>query len=136
MRAVGKADRTGGAADLFHGDDVLEVAETEAAVFLRHGHAEQAHLAHFGPELAREAVAAINLVGQRRDAAQGELPDRLAQLVDARTQVEIEIDREHAASGRRARLDSRIILSDNQTGKYLPGQGDPCSNRSPMHRPT
>ena len=122
MRAVGQADGAGDAADLFHGDDVLEVAETEAAVFLGHGHAEQAHLAEFGPEFARKAVAAVDLVGERRDAAQGKLPDRLAQLVDARTQLEVEIDRKHAASGRWSRLALRIILSDNQTGKYLPGQ--------------
>ncbi len=96
---------------------MLEIAEAEAAVFLGHGHAEQAHLAELGPELAREAVAAVDFVGERRDAAQGEFADRLAQLVDARTQLEVEIDRKHAASGRGSRLAVRIILSDNQTGK-------------------
>ena len=100
MRAVGETDGAGGAADLLHGDDVLEVAEAEAAVLLGHGHAEQAHLAELGPELARKAVAAVDLVGDRRDAAQGEFADRLAQLVDARTQLEVEIDGKHAASGR------------------------------------
>ncbi len=104
MRAVGEADGARDAADLFHGDDVLEVAEAEAAVFLGHGHAEQAHFPEFGPEFARKAVAAVDLVGDRRNAAQGELADGLAQLVDARTQLEVEIDGKHAASGRWSRL--------------------------------
>jgi hypothetical protein len=41
VRAVAEADRRGGAAHLLAGDDVLEIAEAEAAVLLRHGDAVQ-----------------------------------------------------------------------------------------------
>src|SRR5690606_34994799 len=45
--AVGQANRGGGAADFFHGDDVCQVAHVGAAVFFTHGDTQQAHVAHF-----------------------------------------------------------------------------------------
>ena len=96
MRAVGEADRARSAADLLHGDDVFQVAEPEPAILFRHRHAEQAHVAHFGPKLARKAIAAVDLVGLRRNATQGEFANRLAQFLDARGQAEIELNRGHA----------------------------------------
>ena len=118
VRAVGQPDRTGNAADLLHRDDVFEVAKAEAAVFLGHRHAEQAHGSEFGPEFAREAVAAVDLVGLRRNAPDCELADGLAQLIDACAEFEVEIDREHGALRRGPACQGHDIVrqSDRQVG--------------------
>ena len=55
MRAVGQADRAGGAADLLHGHAVREIAEAGAAELLLDGDAVQAELAELRPQIAREA---------------------------------------------------------------------------------
>ena len=49
--------------------------------------------------MRRSPMSEIGPRGQR-DAAYGELPDGLAQLVDAGPELKIEIDGKHAASGR------------------------------------
>ena len=49
-----------------------------------------------------------------------ELADGLAQLVHARAELEVEIDREHARPPPGLRLARDMILSDNQTGKCEP----------------
>src|SRR5690606_12082317 len=67
MGAVAEADAGRGAADLLHRDAVLQVAHAGAAVLLLHREAQQPERAHLRPELAREAVAAVDLLGERRD---------------------------------------------------------------------
>src|SRR6185369_8543903 len=61
VRAVGEADRGGGAADFLHGYDVGEVAE-------------------FGPEIAREFVRTVDLRGAGGDFGRGKFGDGVAQL--------------------------------------------------------
>src|SRR6184192_3283311 len=56
MRAVREPDRGRGARDLFHGDDVREIAHRRAAVFLFHRDAQQAEVAELAPEIGREFV--------------------------------------------------------------------------------
>ena len=90
MRAVGQADRGGGARDLLHRHAMGEIAEAGAAVFLFHRDAVQAERAHLRPQLAREHIVAVDLVGARRDAVLGEVADGLAQHVDVGAEAEIE----------------------------------------------
>ena len=67
VRSIGEPDRAAGARDLFHDDDVRQVAQVGAAPALRHGHAEQAQRPQLGPEVARKLVSTIDFIGQRRD---------------------------------------------------------------------
>ncbi len=90
MGAVGEADGGRGTRDLLYGDAMGEVAQARAAIFLLHGDAVQTERAHFRPQLARKSVAAVDLVGTRRDAVGGEIGDRLAQHVEFGTEAEIE----------------------------------------------
>ena len=90
MRAVTQADRGRAAADLLHRDDMLEVAEAGAAVFLLDGDAEQAEFTEPGPEITRELVGPVDLVGARRDLVGGEAGDRIADHVCGLAEPEIE----------------------------------------------
>src|SRR3546814_6031415 len=56
MRAVAETDRSRGAADLLHRDDVIEIAQAEPAIFFLDGDAVESQRAHFGPERAIELV--------------------------------------------------------------------------------
>ena len=67
MRAIGQADRGGGARNFFHRHAMGEIAEPRAAQFLLDGDAKQSQRAEFRPQLARETVGAVDLVGARRD---------------------------------------------------------------------
>ena len=69
VRAVAQRHAGGGAGDLLDRHHVREIAEPGAAVFLGHGDAEQAELAHLAPELGREDVRAVDLGRHRRHAA-------------------------------------------------------------------
>ena len=90
VRAVGEPDGGRAAADLLHGDAVLEIAEPGAAVLLLHRDAVQAEVAELGPELARELVRFVDLRGERRDLVGGEAAHAGAQLVGRLAEVEIE----------------------------------------------
>ena len=50
----------------------------------------QAERAHLRPELARELVGLVDLVGARRDLRLGEALDRVAQHVGGFAEIEIE----------------------------------------------
>ena len=82
VRAVGQADRAGGARDFLHRDHVREIAQVRAAVFARHGDAEQAHLAELLPQVGRERVVVVDQVRARRDLRVRERAHGLAQQVD------------------------------------------------------
>src|SRR5690606_16117804 len=69
MRAVGKADRAGSARNLLHGHAMFEIAEAGPAPFLFNRDAEQPELAELRPQIAREFVFPVDLVGARRDLA-------------------------------------------------------------------
>ena len=83
MRAVGEADRGRGARDLLHRHAMLEIAEPEAAVFLRRGDSMQPERAHLGPEIARKLIVAVDRGGARRDLALGEFARGFADHVGA-----------------------------------------------------
>ena len=53
-------------------DDMVEIAEAEAAIFLLDGDAVKAEFAHGGPEVAGEPVLGIDLRRQRGDMIGGE----------------------------------------------------------------
>jgi hypothetical protein len=90
MGAVGEPDRGGGARDFLHRHAVLEVAEPGAAPLLLDGNAVNAELAKLRPEVAWEGIAAVDLVGPRRDLVGGEVAHAVAQHVGGLAQPEIE----------------------------------------------
>src|SRR4051812_29681121 len=69
---------------------MLEIAEAGAAVFFFNGDAQQPELAHLRPQLARELIAAVDLVGARRDLVLRKFARGLAQHVDLFAEAEIE----------------------------------------------
>ncbi len=90
MRAVGEADRAGGARHFLHRHAMLEIAEAQAAVFLRRGDPVQPQRAHLRPEIAREEIVAVDRRGARRDLPVTEGPRALADHLGAVAEVEIE----------------------------------------------
>ena len=116
MRAIGQADRGGGARNLLDRDAVLEIAEPRAAIFLFDGNAVQAERADFRPEVARELIALVDLGGPRRDLVAGEILHGLADRVRGFAEIEVEHpmrvgDHGRAASGQIARLFSSLSLN-------------------------
>ncbi len=93
MRAVGQADRGRCARHLFDRDAVFEIAQARAAIFLLDGDAVQAERSDFGPEVARELVAAVDLGGARRDLVLRERMHRLADRIRGFAEVEVEKQR-------------------------------------------
>ena len=73
MRAVGEPDRGGGAADLLHGDAMVEVAHGGTTVLFRRGDAEHAEVAEFAPEVGGELVLAVDGGGAGGDFVGGEV---------------------------------------------------------------
>ena len=90
MRAVGEPDRRGGARDFLHRDAVLEITQARSAPFLLDRDAVHAELAQLRPEIAREGVAAVDLVGARRNLVGGEVAHAVAQHIGGFAEAEIE----------------------------------------------
>ena len=86
VRAVGQADRAGGARDLLHRHHVRQVAQVRAAVVAADGDAEQAHLAELLPQVVGEGVLAVDAVGARGDLLLREGRHALAQHVEVVTE--------------------------------------------------
>ena len=82
MRAVGEADRPRGPRDLFHDDDVGEIAEVRTAKALGHGDAEQALSTQGRPQVARKFVAAVDVGGARGNPLRGEAPHLTTDLLE------------------------------------------------------
>src|SRR5262249_11242764 len=104
MRAIGQPDRGGGARDFLHRDAVLEIAEPRPTPFLLDGDAVHAELAQLGPEVAREGVAAVDLVGGRGEAPGGEPAHAGAPYGGGPAQTEIKAGGVVPAQGRRSRV--------------------------------
>src|SRR5262249_38602872 len=85
----GEPNRRRAAADLLHGDDVLEIAEPGPAIVLLDGDAVQAERAKLRPEGARELVAAVDIGRQRSDLVAGEGAHAGAQPVGRLTELEV-----------------------------------------------
>src|SRR6185312_7545069 len=79
------------AADLFHRNDVSEIAKAGAALLFLDGDAEQPEIAELRPQFAREAVVAVDVRGQRCDTLRGELRHGVAQGVDVFSEAEVEV---------------------------------------------
>ena len=90
MRPVGEADRAGRARDLLHRDAMLEIAEPGAAPLLLDRDPVHAELAELRPQIARERVGTVDLVGARRDLVGREAAHAVAQHVGGLAQAEIE----------------------------------------------
>ena len=95
-------DRRVDARQLLDRDRVREGVGAAAAVVLRDRHAHQPELGHLGDELVREPLLAVELLRDRRDLLECELPDRVAhQLVFA---LDVEV---HAGALSSARIRGR-----------------------------
>jgi hypothetical protein len=91
MRAIGQADRAARPADFLHRDDMVEIAQAQPAPFLFHGDAVQAQRAHRLPQLAREAVFAVDRGGQRQNLFVGKAtrPPRGSSRAFGQAEIEI-----------------------------------------------
>src|SRR6266567_3687399 len=87
--AIREPDRGGGARDFLHGNAVLEITEPCPTPFLLDRDAVHAELAQLGPEIAREQIAAVDLIGARGNAFSGKTAHALAQHVGRLAQAEI-----------------------------------------------
>ncbi len=90
MGAVAEADRGRGARDFLLRDDMLEIAEAEAAILFRDGDPVQPELAHLRPQIAREFVLLVDLGGDRRDLLAREPLGGFADRVGHFAEFEIE----------------------------------------------
>src|SRR5690606_33584933 len=119
------------ARDLLHGDDVLEIAEARAPVFLLDRNAVQTERAHARPELTWESVGPVDLGGNGRDLVGRERTDRVAKLVGCLAEIEIErrvlIGKRHGGprdglqpQGCAARLDCRYPGARASASRALP----------------
>src|SRR5690606_25824620 len=89
VRAIGKTNARGAAADFLHGNDMLKIAEPGAAELLLHGDAEKPETAEFRPEIAREGVRAVDPGGARRNLVRREGTHRVADHVRRFAKVEV-----------------------------------------------
>ena len=93
--AVGETDRSRCPRNFFERDDVGKVAQIGAAVFLAGGHAEQAHVSEFFPEVGREFVGAVDFGSTWRDLGVGKRLHRITQQVDVFAEAEVEAGNVH-----------------------------------------
>ena len=87
--AIGEPDRGGGARDFLHGNAVLEITEPCPTPFLLDRDAVHAKLAQLGPEIAREHIATVDLIGAPGNSFSGKAAHALAQHVGRLAQAEI-----------------------------------------------
>src|SRR5262249_25100801 len=90
MGAVRQADRRRTARDFLHGHAMGKVPEAGTAVFFLDRDAVQPERTHLWPEIARESVRFVDLVGARSDLVLGERAGGLAQHVDVFAESEVE----------------------------------------------
>ena len=72
-----------------------QVGHARAAIFLRHGDAQKAKLAHLLPQLGRKQVLAVDFLGHRADAVLRPTMHHLAHRVDVFAEVELHGGHEH-----------------------------------------
>ena len=124
-----------------------------AAVLLGNRHAHQAELGELGDELVREALLAVELLGDRCDALERELADRVAEELVLRLKVEVHcrcamVQRRHARIRRRILADVRHpptiealteeigrIVSERQDLALGRGRVPTCSRRTAAGSP-
>src|SRR5437899_2251516 len=69
---------------------MLEIAQARAAIFLLDRDAVQSEFAHFGPQLAREAIGLVELCGDRRHLLCRKALHLVAQGIGGLAQAEVE----------------------------------------------
>ena len=72
-----------------------QIAHARPAVLFIHRDAQQAQIAHLGPQLVGKGVGAVGFGRQGRDAIGGPSVDHLAQRVHILAQIEFHAPREH-----------------------------------------
>ncbi len=105
VSTIRQPDRGRGARDFLHSNAVLEITEPRPAPFLLDRDAVHTELAQLGPEVAREDVAAVDLLGARGNAFTGEAAHALAQHVSGLAQTEIKAANVVHAHGRQSRME-------------------------------
>ena len=88
MRTIREADRRRRARDLFHRNDVREIAHRAAAVAFFNGHPQETQLAHLAPQVHRELIGAVDLSRARRDLGLCKLAHGIAQGGDVLAMIE------------------------------------------------
>ena len=89
MRGDGDRDGRVDARQLLDRDRVGQRVGAAAAVLLGDRHAHQPELGELGDELVREALLAVELLGDRRDLLERELTDGVAKELVLRLEVEV-----------------------------------------------
>src|ERR1700720_2542560 len=79
-----------------------EVAQAQAAIFLRRGNPVQAEFPHPRPQVARKRVVAVDLRGARSDLVLGENPGAVTDHRGALAEIEVEGTRRVGDHGRGA----------------------------------
>ena len=69
---------------------MFEIAEAGPAPFLLDGDPMHAELAQLGPQIARKRIAAVDLLGARRDPVGSKAAHALAQHVGGLAEAEVE----------------------------------------------
>ena len=90
MRAIAQSNRGRGAADLFNGNTLGEIAKACAAVGLRNGDAQQTHIPKFSPKVLGEAIGGINLLRAWCDLCLGKSMNGLALQVDICAKIKVQ----------------------------------------------
>src|SRR5207244_10538340 len=89
MRPVGAPARARRPRDFLHRDAVFEIAKPRPAPFLLDRDPVYAELAELGPQVARKGVAAVDLLGPRRDPVGGKAAHAVAQQIGRLAEREI-----------------------------------------------
>src|SRR5262249_56300490 len=128
---------------------MVEVTESGAAPFLLDRDPMQAELAELRPEVTREGVAAVDLVGARRDLVGGETAHAVAQHVGGLAQAEVEaadvvyaherqlfgVEAAAEGCGRALGLMHVLDLPSNIGAQRPFFQGSPCPRQSALSTP-
>ena len=88
--AVRQAHGSGRPRDFFHRNHVGQVAHVGAAIFLAHGDAQHAQIAHLLPQVHGELVGAVDLCGAGGDLFLCKGAHCVAQGVNVFAELEIE----------------------------------------------
>ena len=88
MSRVAQANRRRSAANLFHGDHMVEIPKAATSERLVDGQAEQPKLAELIPQIGRKRVGPVDLVGARRDFIGGEPAHGLTNQIGGLAEIE------------------------------------------------
>ena len=90
MRPVGQTHRRRPTADLLHRHHMRQIPQPRAAVLLRHGNAQQPHVAKAPPHVLRKLILPVDLRRPRRQLGINQIAGLLAQHVDGLAKTEVQ----------------------------------------------